>query len=160
MAKVDIKIQGLKALQERLNAKREAIVNGLNYELSQLAESAVIYSKDNKGYKDRTANLKNSISYALYFDGELVKLNEGKIPKPDQSKEGQKQVSDALEEYANQEGVVASKGFSLLVVAGMSYGKYVEDKGYNVLFLTKYFLRREMEAIFKRVIERINNGEL
>lgn len=160
MAKVDIKIKGLKALQEELNAKREAIVNGLRDELSQLAESAVTYSKDNKGYKDRTANLKNSISFALYLDGELVNLNEGKIPKPDQAEGGQKQVSDALDEYAKQDGVVTSKGFSLLIVAGMSYGKYVEDRGYNVLFLTKNFLRREMKAIFERVVERINNGEV
>ena len=160
MAKVDIKIKGLKALQEELNAKREAIVNGLRNELSQLAESAVTYSKDNKGYKDRTANLKNSISFALYLDGELVNLNEGKIPKPDKVEGGQKQVSDALDEYAKQDGVVTPKGFSLLIVAGMSYGKYVEDRGYNVLFLTKYFLQREMKAIFERVVERINNGEV
>lgn len=32
----------------------------------------------------------------------------------------------------------------------MNYGKYVEDKGYNVLHLTKYFLRDEMKKILKK----------
>lgn len=157
MAKVELQIKGREALQKRLNEKRQYVINTLNTRLAQLAEEAVTYSKNNKGYKDRTANLKNSISFALYLDGQLITSSVGKIPKAEEAEEGQEGVSAALSEYAQKEGVVAPKGYSLVIVAGMNYGKYVEDKGYNVLHLTKYFLRDEMKKIFEEVAEMIKS---
>ena len=155
MAKVELQIKGREALQKRLSEKRQQIISYLNMRLMQLAEEAVTYSKENKGYQDRTANLKNSISFALYLDGQLVNSVVGKIPKEEEAEGGQEGVSAALNEYAQKEGVVAPKGYSLVIVAGMNYGKYVEDKGYNVLHLTKYFLRDEMKKIFEEVAEMI-----
>lgn len=157
MAKVELQIKGREALQRRLNEKREKLITYLNMRLSQLAEEAVIYSKDNKGYQDRTANLKNSISFALYLDGELVASVIGKIPKADEAEGGQEAVQSALNQYAQNEGIIAPKGYSLIIVAGMNYGKYVEDKGYNVLYLTRYFLRDEMKKILEEVVETIKN---
>jgi hypothetical protein len=157
MAKVELKIKGREALQKRLNEKRQQIISYLNMRLMQLAEEAVTYSKENKGYQDQTANLKNSISFALYLDGQLFTSAVGKIPKAEEAEEGQEGVSAALSEYAQKEGVVAPKGYSLVIVAGMNYGKYVEDKGYNVLHLTKYFLRDEMKKIFEEVAEMIKS---
>lgn len=155
MANVKLQIRGREALQQKLNEKREQLIKVLNVRLMQLAEEAVIYSKDNKGYQDRTANLKNSISFALYLDGEIVVSKIGAIPKAEEVVGGQDAVGEALQNYAQQEGVVAPKGYSLIIVAGMNYGKYVEDKGYNVLHLTKYYLRSEMKKIFEEVIETI-----
>lgn len=157
MAKVELQIKGREALQKRLNEKRQQIISYLNMRLMQLAEEAVTYSKENKGYKDRTANLKNSISFALYLDGQLITSVVGKIPKEEEAEGGQEGVSAALNEYAQKEGIVAPKGYSLVIVAGMNYGKYVEDKGYNVLHLTKYFLRDEMKKIFEEVAEMIKS---
>ena len=157
MAKVELQIKGREALQKRLNEKRQYVINTLNTRLAQLAEEAVTYSKNNKGYKDRTAKLKNSISFALYLDGQLITSAVGKIPKEEEAQGGQEGVSAALNEYAQKEGVVAPKGYSLVIVAGMNYGKYVEDKGYNVLHLTKYFLRDEMKKIFEEVAEMIKS---
>lgn len=157
MAKVELQIKGRKALQKRLNEKRQQIISYLNMRLMQLAEEAVTYSKENKGYQDRTANLKNSISFALYLDGQLITSAVDKIPKAEEAEGGQEGVSAALNEYAQKEGVVAPKGYSLVIVAGMNYGKYVEDKGYNVLHLTKYFLRDEMKKIFEEVSEMIKS---
>ena len=157
MAKVELQIKGREALQKRLNEKRQQIISYLNMRLMQLAEEAVTYSKENKGYQDRTANLKNSISFALYLDGLLITSAVGKISKEEEAEEGQEGVSAALNEYAQKEGVVAPKGYSLVIVAGMNYGKYVEDKGYNVLHLTKYFLRDEMKKIFEEVAEMIKS---
>lgn len=154
---MELQLKGREALQQKLNEKREQMMIFLNMRLMQLAEQAVTYSKDNKGYQDRTANLKNSISFALYFDGELVTSAVGKIPKADEAAGGQEAVSAALSQYAQQEGVVSPKGYSLVIVAGMSYGRYVEDKGYNVLQLTKYYLKSEMKKVFEEVIEMVKN---
>ena len=155
MANVKLQIRGREALQQKLNEKREQLIKALNVRLMQLAEEAVTYSKDNKGYQDRTANLKNSISFALYLDGEIVVSKIGAIPKAEEVVGGQDAVGEALQNYTQQDGVVAPKGYSLIIVAGMNYGKYVEDKGYNVLHLTKYYLRSEMKKIFEEVIEMI-----
>lgn len=155
MANVKLQIRGREALQQKLNEKREQLIKVLNVRLMQLAEEAVTYSKDNKGYQDRTANLKNSISFALYLDSEIVTSKIGAIPKAEEVVGGQDAVGEALQNYAQQEGVIAPKGYSLIIVAGMNYGKYVEDKGYNVLHLTKYYLRSEMKKIFEEVIEMI-----
>lgn len=157
MADAKWQIKGREALQQRLNAMRDQMVTYLNTRLMQLAEEAVTYSKENKGYKDRTANLKNSISFALFLDGELVTSRTGQIPKPEEAEDGQKGVDNALEAYTQQEGVVAPKGYSLVIVAGMNYGKYVEDKGYNVLYLTKHYLRDEMKKVLEEVVENVKN---
>ena len=65
-------------------------------------------------------------------------------------------VASNLERYCAEAGVVRPKGYSLVVVAGMEYGVYVEHKGYNVLYLTKYYLRDEMKKILEETLEEIN----
>lgn len=155
MAKVDFKIKGIEELQKRLNQMKESVDNRLAMELRQVGEEAVTFSKENKGYHDRTANLKNSISYALFKDGELLEQHIGNIPKPNEDAGGQAQVADNLARYAAQEGVVKPKGYTLIVVAGMNYGKYVEDKGYNVLYLTQNYLREELKKVINGIINDI-----
>lgn len=155
MAKVDFKIKGIEELQKRLNEMKESVDNRLAMELRQVGEEAVTFSKENKGYHDRTANLKNSISYALFKDGELLEQHIGNIPKPNEDAGGQAQVADNLSRYATQEGVVKPQGYTLIVVAGMNYGKYVEDKGYNVLYLTQNYLREELKKVINGIINDI-----
>ena len=155
MAKVDFKIKGIEELQKKLKEKSDSIERRLEMELRQVGEEAVTFSKENKGYHDRTANLKNSISYALFKDGELIEQHIGKIPKPNEDANGQAQVADNLTRYAAQEGVVKPHGYTLIVVAGMNYGKYVEDKGYNVLYLTQNYLREELKKVINGIIKDI-----
>ena len=155
MAKVDFKIKGIEELQKRLNQVKESVDNRLAMELRQVGEEAVTFSKENKGYRDRTANLKNSISYALFKDGELLEQHIGNIPKPNEDAGGQAQVTDNRSRYATQEGVVKPHGYTLIVVAGMNYGKYVEDKGYNVLYLTQNYLREELKKVINGIISDI-----
>lgn len=155
MAKVDFKIKGIEELQKRLNQIKDSVDRRLAMELRQVGEEAVTFSKENKGYHDRTANLKNSISYALYKDGELLEQHIGSIPKPEEDVNGQAQVADNLARYATQDGVVKPQGYTLIVVAGMNYGKYVEDKGYNVLYLTQNYLREELKKVINGIINDI-----
>ena len=58
MAKVDFKIKGIEELQKRLNQIRESVDNRLAMELRQVGEESVTFSKENKGYNDRSANIK------------------------------------------------------------------------------------------------------
>lgn len=156
--KAEFKVEGLKALQQKLNQRREALKRVLDMKLMQLAEEAVTHAKQNKGYKDRTANLKNSISFALFYDGQLVTKAVGKIPNPKEAPKDHNGVEGNLEQFCSESGVVAPSGYSLIIVAGMEYGTYVEHRGYNVLHLTKYFLRDEMKKILEETIEDIEKS--
>lgn len=149
----ELKIKGLKELQRRLLQKRDNLKKVLDMRLSELAAEAVTYSKEHKGYKDRSSNLKNSISFALFYDGELIKMNIGKLEKPDMAEGGQAQVASNLEAFANQPDVVRPKGYTLIIVAGMNYGAHVEHKGYNVLYLTRHYLRKEMKKILDEIVK-------
>lgn len=156
--RAEFKVEGVRALQQKLLERKEAIKRVLNMKLLQLAEEAVSHAKHNKGYKDRTANLKNSISFALFYDGELVTQQVGNIPQPDDAPEEHKGVANNLEQFCSEEGVVRPSGYSLIIVAGMEYGVHVEQKGYNVLHLTKYFLRDEMRKVLEETIEEIKGS--
>lgn len=151
--KAEIKVKGLKELQERIFLKFSTLEDMLDQAFLMIGEDAVTYSKLNKGYKDHTANLKNSISFALFKDGKLIRMVEGKIPKPDEAANGQSEVSGNLQKFLTKDGVVLPNGYSLAIVAGMNYGVYVERKGYNVLYLTRFFLADEMEKTIDDVIE-------
>ena len=169
MAQVDFKIKGIEELQKRLNQIKESVDGRLAMELRQVGEDAVTFSKENKGYHDRTANLKNSISYALYKDGELLEQHiggdiynatytdeHGNTKKnPLSNAEVKQDAKDNLSRYATQEGVVKPQGYTLIVVAGMNYGKYVEDKGYNVLYLTQNYLREDLKKLHNGIINDI-----
>lgn len=157
MAKLEIKAEGIQQLQEKLLKMKDAVERRLDMELMQLGEEAVTHAKEHKGYKDHTANLKNSISYALFKDGQLVQQNIGQIPEPDATKEGQGQVEDNLTRFATEEGVVAAKGYTLIVVAGMNYGVYVQAKGYNVLNLTEKWMHDKMKEIMQEVLEDVKD---
>lgn len=154
-ARVEIKIQGVEALKERLLRKLDALYRVLDQALLQVCEEAVAYSKENKGYKDHTSNLKNSISFALFKDGELIRMHEGRIPHPEEREKGQEEVNVNLQGYIQQEGVVRPQGYSLAIVAGMDYGKYVEAKGYPVVYMTKHFLDTEIPRAVADALEAV-----
>lgn len=157
MASAEFQVRGIKELQARLKERGGLLRKTLEQKLLQLCEDAVTHAKKNKGYKDRKANLKNSISFALFYDGELLIRHESNIPKPEEDKYGQEQVKDNLDAYISS-GVVAPKGFTLAIVAGMNYGAKVQAKGYNVLYLTKYYLRDELRKILEETLQDVMKG--
>ena len=156
MIKAEFKITGLQQLQEKLLEKKKQLEQQLDLRLLELCERAVTHAKENKGYKDRTANLKNTISLALFKDGELIRQHIGNNTE---AKKGEAanpaDVSERLNEYCNTEGVVNTHGYSLVIVAPMIYAQHVEHKGYNVLHLTKYFLHDELKKELSDALDKI-----
>jgi hypothetical protein len=151
-----LRTSGIEALKERLIKGRERIAQTLEIRLAYLGEQAVTHAKEHKGYKDRTANLKNSISYGLYLDGRL--LPEYCVIGKTQDAKSQAQAQKGFEEYAHD--MVTAKGFCLIVVAPMEYAKYVETKGYNVLYLTRKFVENRLKEEISKVIEEVSNGKI
>lgn len=153
MAYAQIRANGLKALQEKLRVAREQIETVLTIKLLYLGEQCQTHAKEHKGYHDRTANLKNSISYALYKDGQPVKLNLGSVLA-----NAQNESDNNLKRYFSKN--VESQGFTLMIAAGMHYGRYVENRGYNVLTLTRYFMEDKLKDVVKDTINEVLNGKI
>lgn len=68
-------------------------------------------------YQDQTTNLRNSIGYYVFYNGEMIAGKSGNSLES---------VSDVLE-------IVVPSGYQLIAIAGMNYASYVEAKGYNVI---------------------------
>ena len=95
--------------------------------LSRAGENAVTFARNLDTYKDQTANLRNSIGYVIVHDGKIVSnLFSG-------SGDGAAKGQSYAKKIASEAGGLNSKGWILIVVAGMEYAAYVEAKGYDVL---------------------------
>ena len=127
------------------------------FELSYLGEQMCNHARNvtkghtSGGYDDQTGNLRSSIGYRIFKDAYPMK--DGGMAQVGSSKgngsEGKNKVPGTLDAFSNDPRIVKN-GWTLLVVAGMEYAQYVEDKGYNVLFLTGIELERKMAEIRKR----------
>lgn len=111
-----------KELAQKLREYIERDKENIILVLHRIGQEAVNWARDNGSYTDRTGNLRNSIGYIIFKDGEeeaffgnapaqankdtVVRLTQNKVPK---------------------------NGLALVVFAGMEYGIYVEARGYTVL---------------------------
>jgi hypothetical protein len=76
-------------------------------------------------YKDQTKNLRSSIGYLIFHNGESVFKNmDGKNTNfIGEAGQGESQIQDLIQ----------PKGIQLIGIAGMNYASFVESKGYNVI---------------------------
>lgn len=152
MAKAEFKIKGLKELQEKLRQAKSQVDAALNIKLLYLGEECQTHAKQHKGYRDHTSNLKNSISFALYKDGQPVQMNIGDV-LPDAQAECNENVKAFFQEN------VVPQGYTLMIVAGMNYGIHVEHKGYNVLYSTRFFMIDELKKVIEETVKEAMNGD-
>ena len=84
-------------------------------------------------YEDVTANLRNSVGYYVFHNGEKV---IGKEPGSYAGKTNEGKLSSSEIAIINEiaiKDVINPKGFQLIGIAGMNYASHVESKGYNVI---------------------------
>lgn len=133
---------------EGIQKQHEIIVNNivamLEDTLKQAAIKLVNLAKGKEGlgvrdFTDRSHNLRSSIGYVLYKDGEKISSYfEGKGEEG--TEKGENYAADVAGKYP--------EGYVLVLAAGMHYAAYVEAKGYDVITgaslkmddeITKYF---------------------
>ena len=135
---------------EGIQAQHEIIVNNIvaviEDALSLAATQLVTYAKELNTYTDRTNNLRSSIGFVLYKDGQKIGAS---FAKSGVGVEGDgAQGTEKGENYAVDVAGKYQEGYVLVLAAGMHYAAYVEAKGYDVLTgaslkmddeITKYF---------------------
>lgn len=92
-------------------------------------------------YKDVTTNLRNSIQYFIFHNGEEVKSSE------------------SISSGANKMKVsafVKSTGYQLIGIAGMSYASEVESRGLNVISIQADQCIVDLSEYFKDIQKFIN----
>jgi len=92
-----------------------------------VGEQFIADARNNGTYTDRTGNLRSSIGYIIFKDGEPLSESF-----PGITKEGIDHGRKVAE--AN----VPKKGLAIIVVAGMNYAYYVEAKNYDVITGSSY----------------------
>lgn len=103
--------------------------------LCRVGEEAVTIARNEhaNNWTDRTSNLRSSIGYVVFKNGEAVMQSTfEQLPPKDQKEAADMQGGKTGESLAKQIGA-ETQGYSLVVVAGMNYAVHVEAKGYDVL---------------------------
>ena len=132
-------------------AEQEAckeVINTLAY-LGEQCISMVREGKEAGLWTDRTGNLRSSIGYVVVYNGQIVEL-AGFNPMGT-GIEGQTEGGTYAEQLAKQQ----TKGYALIVVAGMAYASYVEAKGFDVLANTELYARQEAPKLAEKLEEAI-----
>lgn len=98
-------------------------------------------------YQDQTTNLRNSIGYVIYKDGQAIDehLPGGGI--------------GASEAHQVLEAIPKKTGYVLIGIAGMEYASHLETMGYNVITSQKFVLITDLERGMKE-LERKTAGEI
>ena len=96
-------------------------------EFRRTGEQFIADARSIRTYQDQTGNLRSSIGYALFKDGQML---ERSFPGGDVTGSGGTLAKWVANSY--------KRGYLLVVVAGMFYAQYVEAKSYDVLTGSSY----------------------
>lgn len=123
-----VKVVGVDAVMREVEQRMSDMKSACLEELCVAGEQAVNAARIGGSYTDRTGNLRSSTGYVVVDDGRIVRMS-GFEPVKDTATEGGQSGRSYAEELAAQ----FSTGMVLILVAGMDYATYVNDRGYDVL---------------------------
>jgi len=126
----------------------QAVAEAFQLTLVEIAAEA----RELNTYQDQTSNLRSSIGYGIYIDGEpfaeeYMAAGNG----TGDGSHGQARARETVEEVAKQypDGIVG------VIVAGEGYALYVESKGYDVLTGPASHAQEILDRNIKIVMEEL-----
>ena len=106
-----------------------------------------------KPYIVQTGNLVSSIGYILIANGQVVK-NSAFTPVRGPKGDGTLGSATGLQ-YAKKLVAQYPTGYALILVAGMHYASYVQDRGYDVLASGQLFA----EHLVNKLMEKLRKSK-
>ncbi len=135
--KEDLKRQ----VAERIERIELAVLNRLKY----VGERFVKNARERANFTDRTGNLRNSIGYTIFKNGnpvyEQANNNTG---------------GDAAKKVISEHALLFPRGLVLIVVAGMEYAAYVESKNFDVITASSLLAENELKEAINRMRGKID----
>lgn len=134
-------------IEQLLQKKAENVHMAIVSVLYQLGELCVNEARSFGSYTDRTGNLRSSIGYGVFKDGQPISYSDfEQVSKgTDGAIEGRALLDRVAGQYPN--------GYALIVVAGMNYAVYVEAKGYNVLSSAELLAENELPRMINELFD-------
>jgi hypothetical protein len=148
--KININIDWEKTKRELIREIDERVL--VAFERASL--KAVTWAKENKGYTVRTGSLSSSTGYQLYKGGVLIS-EMFKESATGTDKDGAKTKGvEAGKQAASSRAAQLGSHICAVIVAGMPYAVYVEQKGFDVLTGAEHqfpaILEEEMRKAFAK----------
>ncbi|MDV3603815.1 hypothetical protein CMU86_11670 [Elizabethkingia anophelis] len=94
-------------------------------DLVNSARSGDYASDEDHKYKDRSGNLRQSVGFVIYHNGQMIRTSFGSG-----GNEGDNTGLSLAQAAATE---IEVDGFVCVIVAGMHYARYVENKGFDVI---------------------------
>ena len=137
-------------LRRAMMRSYERIIESIGEALFMVCTNAVNRARSLDTYKDQTNNLRSSIGFVIYFNGQRMyqdfqKSGTGTAGGGDSSGQQGQVQGEAL---ADKVAVQYPSGFVAVIVAGMKYALYVEAKGYDVITGSTLDIDRELNEFF------------
>ena len=108
-----------------------------------LGETIITYAKNDVGFMDQTGNLRSSIGYVLFVNGQVYKESyEGK-------QEGIRAGKDLAKDLTSS---LRRSPIVLVITAGMNYAYQVETRGKNVISGSENYARQQADSIVKQLL--------
>ncbi len=143
----------ISAFNRLMDAVPEIISEEIIRALCYLGEECVKRIRDRsaaESWIDQTGNLRSSIGYAVYQEGE-TKM-ESSFPAVGNGREGAAKGHKAVMELASE---YAGSRFALVILAGMEYAAYVEAKqSKDVVASTELWARSKAKGYIDNAIQR------
>lgn len=121
------------------HAKR--VLKAIVYRLAYIGNEAVNIARQNHKYLDQTGNLTSSIGYVIAINGEVVSAGDFNVVK--NGTEG----AQTGESYARRIAASYPHNITLIVVAGMNYAAYVEERGLGGMTAGELLAKVEVESL-------------
>jgi len=128
------------------NAEYNEAIKGLSHTRGTMK---ALLEGDSPSFTDRTGNLRSSIAYIVARDGKVIMNNFEISEKGKNGSDGLAKAKTLLYELVGE----YSKGYVLIVIAGMGYAAAVESLGYDVITGSSI----EAKQDFKEAIEHLKN---
>ncbi len=141
-------------IDETFGALLQEIERQIIESLSRIGEEVVTLAKlipPERGFTDRTGNLRSSIGYVVCRDGRPINIAFEAVKGGHVGVHtGQKLALEVGRKYA--------EGYTLVVVAGMDYAVYVESKGRDVLTSAESEAGKLLEQHLRDMVHNIQQA--
>ena len=129
------------------------VLTSIYRNLERAALEVVNEAKNGETYADQTGNLRSSIGFVIFYNGEEVStggFGGGALLANSEGVKGSgTQGTAAGPSFAKEVGKKYTRGFVVVIVAGMEYAAYVEAKGYDVITGSSFLLAPIFEQNLK-----------
>ena len=134
-------------VRKMIKTKTERIDQAVISRLKYIGETFVNNARGNNTYMDQTGNLRSSIGYMVLKDGKKLFENYQLSERGTEKQKGMSTGKQLASELASG----LTRGYVLIVVAGMEYAASVESKGKDVLTASSILAKEQLITAMEKI---------